>query len=396
MSIEPGVSGTPVGPPWSVDDVADVQAGLYPAEVTADLRARIAADPDGAAILAALDSTVDDLSLLPPLVIPPQYALRIDQAISAEVRARAEGRTTPVVTGGFGALLNPSAPAAPQPGLPTLTATQTGVPGQRSRPPRMEPGAPPPRHPPLIPRVLPGAAQHQPPRAPHPDRPAGGPPPYAPTNRGQAAQSWSGPSSSASSPSGSASSGGPGSGPGRSSGSTGRGPGGDRPGTVSSLDAARAKRRRWTGGLLAAAAVAAVVTFGIIGLRGSDDEPGGLAQAPATVSSTTTVPAGAGSTPGEIQAFAIEPGKFDEAFAKLNGTSEGKLTDPPVYTACLAANKITGTDVLGVSDVTYEGKPAMAIAVAIPGNTTQAKVLVVGTGCGPNGPELLAEETVTR
>jgi|SRR6185312_449235 len=385
MSMEPGVSGTPVGPPWSVDDVADVHAGLYPPEVTSDLRARIAADPDGAAILAALDSTVDELSLLPPLVIPPQYSLRIDQAISAEVRARAEGRTTPVVKGGFGALLTPSAAAAPQPGLPTLTANRTSVPAPRSQPPRMEPGAPPPRHPPLIPRVLPGAAKFQPPQATRPERPAGGPPPYAPADRDRTVPAMSPPPRSG--------------GPGSSTGPQGRGPNGERPGAVTSLDAARAKRRRRIGGgLLAAAAVAAVVIVGVIGLRGSGNGPdtAGEAQAPVTLSSTTTVPAVGGGTPGEIQAFAIEPGKFDEAFAKLNGTREGKLTDLPVFTACLAANKITGTDVLGVSDVTYEGKAAMAIAVAIPGNTTQAKVLVVGTGCGPSGPEVLAQETVTR
>jgi hypothetical protein len=144
--------------------------------------------------------------------------------------------------------------------------------------------------------------------------------------------------------------------------------------------------------------VVAVATFGVIELRGSGSGPdtAGQAQVPATVSSTTTVPAGGASNPAQLQAFAIEPGKFDEAFAKLNGTREGKLTDLPRFTACLAANKITGTDVLGVSDVTYEQKSAMAIAVAVPGNTTQAKVLVVGTGCGSTGPELLAEETVTR
>jgi hypothetical protein len=378
MSIESGVSGTPVGPPWSVDDVADVHAGLYPPELTADLRARIAADPDGAAILAALDSTVDDLSLLPPLVIPAQYALRIDDAISAEVRLRAEGRTTQVVKGGFGALLNPSAAAAPQPGLPTLTATPTRLPSPRSQP-RIEPGAPPPRHPPLIPRVLPGATHYQPPRTPQP----GGPPPYAPVDRGRAPQYLSG---------------GPGSGPGRSGGSTGRGPTGDRPGTVSSLDAARAKRRRWTGGLLAAAAVVAIATIGVIGLNRSGGSSGGadVAGPATTVSKTTTVAPAGGTNPGQIQAFAIEPGKFDEAFDKLNGIKEGKLTDQFVFTACLAANKITGTDVLGVSDVTYEQKAAMAIAVAVPGDTAKAKVLVVGTGCGPSGPELLAEETVTR
>ncbi len=192
---------------------------------------------------------------------------------------------------------------------------------------------------------------------------------------------------------------GPGSGPGRAGGQTGRGPTGDRPGTVSSLDAARAKRRRRVGGgLLAAAAVAAVVIVGVIGLRGGDGGSSGanVALPATTVSSTTTVPPGGGSDGGQLQAFTIEPGKFDEAFAKLNGTKEGKLTELPVFTACLAANKITGTDVLGVSDVTYEQKSAMAIAVAIAGDTTHATVLVVGTGCGPDGPELLAQETVTR
>jgi hypothetical protein len=38
----------------------------------------------------------------------------------------------------------------------------------------------------------------------------------------------------------------------------------------------------------------------------------------------------------------------------------------------------------------------MAVAVSIAGDTAHVRILVVGTGCGPNGPELLADETVTR
>ena len=109
MSTDP----TP-GPPWSVDAVADVQAGVYDAQTTARLRSLIAEDPQAAAMLRALDATVDELSLLPPLVMPEQYALRLDVAIAAEATARGHGRTTVVATGGFASMLAPGAAPAPR------------------------------------------------------------------------------------------------------------------------------------------------------------------------------------------------------------------------------------------------------------------------------------------
>src|SRR5690242_11478509 len=144
MSSESGVRRTPVGPPWSVDDLADIHAGVYDAEITAALRARIADDPEGSAILAALDLTVDDLSLLPDLAMPEQYALRLDRAITAEslarTEARATGRTVPVVPFTFGPLLQGGGPARTD--LPTAGRVPT-----RSTPRR--PVGPPPRRTPL-------------------------------------------------------------------------------------------------------------------------------------------------------------------------------------------------------------------------------------------------------
>jgi hypothetical protein len=390
------VDRIPVGPPWSVDDVADVHAGVFSAEVTAELRARIVADADGAAILAALDATVDDLSLLPPLVMPARYASRLDRAIAAEVIARADGRPAPVgsplVTGGFGALLQPAGPVGAPPGLPTLTVPAAGLPGPRAVDPG-DAGAPPQWHAPLIPPVLPGADRHQTMRTPPVPRQLGAAPPYAPVSAGPR----SGPSASAP----------PDNRPGRAGGPTGRptgrGPSDGRSGTVSSLDAQRARRRAWTRGLLATAALAAVAVGTVLGIRGIGSSDTNGVAAPVTLSSTTTVAAPGSASPGPgagsgagLQAFAIEPGKFAEAFDKLNGVREGKLTEAPVFASCLGQNNVSGSDVLGVSDVTYQGRDAMAVAVSIAGDTAHVRILVVGTGCGPNGPELLADETVTR
>ena len=388
MSTEFSVAGTPVGPPWSVDDLADIHAGVYPADVTAQLRTRIAADPDGAAVLAALDSTVDELSLLPPLLIPEQYALRLDQAIAAESLARAEGRTSPLVTGGFSALLAPGAGTAAQPGLPRIgppnrrTPPAGSVPPSRHVPPVggvVRPVGPPPRHAPLIPRVLPSAPAGRPAAAR-----AGAPPPYAPTAPGAGA---AGPGGAG--PGGAPAPAGP---PrrapaGRASAATG-------PGRVSSLDAQRSRRRRWVGGLAIAAVAAAVATFGIIGLNNNKSVDAGLAQAGPTVTLVTTIPPqGTADAP---QAFTIEKGQFQAAFSKVEGTKAGALANPITLASCVGENGITLSDVLGVSNVTYESKAAFAIAVTVPNDSTKARLLVVGVTCGPGGAQLLAEETVVR
>ncbi|MDQ6657780.1 MAG: hypothetical protein M3Z00_06105, partial [Actinomycetota bacterium] len=189
--------GAPEGPPWDVDVVADVHAGVYPAAHTADLRRRIAADPQGAAILAALDRTVDELSLLPALTMPDKYVLRLGAAIAGEYQAgskvaagsargtasgaqgiaaqRAAGGVRPaappaVLLGGIGALLRSgSAPAGAtdahvRPAGGPVLPRQSG-PRQPAAAPHLA------RRLPVIPPILPAPGQSSrsaPPPAPQP------------------------------------------------------------------------------------------------------------------------------------------------------------------------------------------------------------------------------------
>jgi hypothetical protein len=78
--------GTPIGPPWSVDLLADLHAGVLDTETEAELRPRVEADPEARAVLAALDATVADLAALPALTMPEDVAARIDAALSAQPR----------------------------------------------------------------------------------------------------------------------------------------------------------------------------------------------------------------------------------------------------------------------------------------------------------------------
>ncbi|HWO63778.1 MAG TPA: hypothetical protein VNO31_27460 [Umezawaea sp.] len=86
--------GTPIDPPWSVDLLADLHAGVLDAETDAVLRPRVEADPDARAVLEALDATLADLSSLPPIPMPRDVAARIDAALAAE----AGGLPAPVVS----------------------------------------------------------------------------------------------------------------------------------------------------------------------------------------------------------------------------------------------------------------------------------------------------------
>ncbi|MGO1053829.1 hypothetical protein [Crossiella sp. CA198] len=78
--------GVPDGPPWSVDLIADLHAGVLDPAVAAHLRPRIEADPQAREILAALDETQAELAALPPLRMPEHVASRIEAAIENEVR----------------------------------------------------------------------------------------------------------------------------------------------------------------------------------------------------------------------------------------------------------------------------------------------------------------------
>jgi hypothetical protein len=84
-----GMERVPMGPPWSVDLIADLHAGVLPPEVAAQLRPRVEADAEAREILQALDATLDDLRALPPIPMPDHVAARIDAALAAEPRPAA-------------------------------------------------------------------------------------------------------------------------------------------------------------------------------------------------------------------------------------------------------------------------------------------------------------------
>ncbi|MFD4671946.1 hypothetical protein ACFWNN_19585 [Lentzea sp. NPDC058450] len=81
-----GMERVPMGPPWSVDLIADLHAGVLPPEVAAQLRPRVEADVEAREILRALDATLEDLQSLPPIPMPDHVAARIDAALAAEAR----------------------------------------------------------------------------------------------------------------------------------------------------------------------------------------------------------------------------------------------------------------------------------------------------------------------
>lgn len=81
-----GMERVPMGPPWSVDLIADLHAGVLPPEVAAQLRPRVEADADAREVLRALDATLADLEALPPIPMPDHVAARIDAALAAEAR----------------------------------------------------------------------------------------------------------------------------------------------------------------------------------------------------------------------------------------------------------------------------------------------------------------------
>lgn len=88
----------PPGPPFDLDVLADLHAGVYPPDVAAALRARVAADAEATAVLAALDATLGDLRGLrdlPPAPVPASVAARLDAAIAGESAARAAATPAP-------------------------------------------------------------------------------------------------------------------------------------------------------------------------------------------------------------------------------------------------------------------------------------------------------------
>ncbi|MFN2494885.1 MAG: hypothetical protein ABR608_03110 [Pseudonocardiaceae bacterium] len=87
--------GDPADGPLSLELLADLHAGVLDEQVAAQLRRRIATDPQAGAVLAALDATVADLVAFPQqraVRMPDEVALRLDAALTAEAaRAPAVG-----------------------------------------------------------------------------------------------------------------------------------------------------------------------------------------------------------------------------------------------------------------------------------------------------------------
>lgn len=85
-------TGAAHGPPWSVDVLADLHAGVLDAEQSAALWRQVDNDPEARAVLAALDSVRRDLDQLgdaPVEPMPAHYAAKLDAALAEEARGSA-------------------------------------------------------------------------------------------------------------------------------------------------------------------------------------------------------------------------------------------------------------------------------------------------------------------
>ncbi|WP_410562855.1 hypothetical protein [Amycolatopsis sp. cmx-4-61] len=112
-----GIGGT-IGPPWSVDVLADLHAGVLDDTRAAELWPLVNADPEARAILNALDATQADLAALahaPAPRMPAEFAARLDAALAAEAAARFPERAQPERAQAERTQAEPVQPERPQP-----------------------------------------------------------------------------------------------------------------------------------------------------------------------------------------------------------------------------------------------------------------------------------------
>lgn len=89
--------------PWSVELLAELQAGALDEDAEAELLPRVEQDPAAGEVLDALEATRAELAELPALAVPEDVRDRITAALSAEVRtAAAERPSAPAGTDGAG------------------------------------------------------------------------------------------------------------------------------------------------------------------------------------------------------------------------------------------------------------------------------------------------------
>jgi hypothetical protein len=86
-------------PPWSVDLLADLHAGLISPSESERLLTQVDNDPEARAVLEALDSVKAELGQLgssaPVEPMPARFAAELDAALAAEARARWSQATRP-------------------------------------------------------------------------------------------------------------------------------------------------------------------------------------------------------------------------------------------------------------------------------------------------------------
>lgn len=91
-------SGGPSGPPWSVDLLADLHAGVLDDQLTAELWPRVNADPEARAVIEALDVVKVELGRIgaaPAEPMPAHFAAQLDAALEAEMFRSAPRQAAP-------------------------------------------------------------------------------------------------------------------------------------------------------------------------------------------------------------------------------------------------------------------------------------------------------------
>lgn len=132
------------------------------------------------------------------------------------------------------------------------------------------------------------------------------------------------------------------------------------------------RRRRWLAGGVAAAAAAVVGMVALAGGFGTDEDPDVAGPGEPLALTVRTIAAG-----------------LDQA---LDAEDFGPLTAPTRRLGCLQANGVTA-EPIGARQVTVDGTPGVLL-VFTTGEAGRFRLLVVGAGCGPGAPALVADRVV--
>jgi hypothetical protein len=326
----------PAGPPFDLEVLADLHAGVFSDEVAAVLRARVAADPGSAAVLAALDATVADLHALPPVPIPPQVAARLDAVIAAESAART--RSASASEGTPSGVTGPSLGAA---GAPPAAPLPFVAPPRRDPSPPQAPSPPPAPSPTPPPHQVGGTVSS----LDHARR--------ARQSRNTSQRRWA----------------------------IGLGVAA----AVAAVFAIGAVivNPGGTPGSGFAGDLSSVTTA---------THPTTGAGAGATQGEPAPSQGGTQAPPARTQAVVATPHHLADLLPQIDGKAPaGPFADHDRLQACLAANDASGDEVLGVLPVSYTGEDAYAISLRAPDGTV--RILIVGGACGQSGADLKEEQT---